>query len=196
MYFSKTREVISPSRGTDIAAGIDFFIPVDFGSRTLLPNESVRIPSGIHCSVPKGFMLLALNKSGVAVNKNLIVGAQVVDEDYQGEIHLHVINVGMQSTTIRANEKLVQFILIPVNYAKPVEIEIEKLYSETTARGTGGFGSTDIIREGSIVSSTKESQYDFTGLPVITVDGTDALVKIPSINESRWIPFDQLIKLN
>lgn len=56
--------------------------------------------------------------------------------------------------------------------------------------------SQNSIKEGDIVQSTDISNYDFKGLPVITVDGYDALIKLPVINENRWIPFDQLIKMN
>lgn len=52
------------------------------------------------------------------------------------------------------------------------------------------------IKEGDIVKSTDDSNYDFKGLPVITVDGYEALIKLPVINETRWIPFNQLIKMN
>ena len=86
--------------------------------------------------------LIAFNKSGVALKKNLFVGACVVDEDYQGEIHLHVVNVGTQSITIEGGEKLVQLVLLPVFYDTIEELKQEEWFSTTTERGAGGFGST------------------------------------------------------
>ena len=38
--------------------------------------------------------------------------------------------------------KVAQFILIPVSYAMPEEVDLDDLYTEATARGEGGFGST------------------------------------------------------
>lgn len=144
--FSKVRDVKSPSRGTSKSAGIDFFIPNYWNEGNALymqPNSSVLIPSGIHVNVPEGYALIAFNKSGVATKKSLYVGACVVDEDYQGEVHIHVTNVGKESVTIEPGDKIVQFILIPVLYSNPVEVSYEDLYQSETERGVGGFGSTD-----------------------------------------------------
>lgn len=144
MKFLKIRPVKSPNRGTPQSAGIDFFIPEDFPQTTLYPGKSVLIPSGIKLNVPSGHAFIANNKSGVATKKNLIVGACVVDEDYQGEIHIHLINVGSSTIEIAPGDKIIQFLLLPVVY-EPVEIveTLEELYEgEITERGEGGFGST------------------------------------------------------
>ena len=85
---------------------------------------------------------IAFNKSGIAVKKNLHVGACVVDEDYQGELHLNLTNTGNQPQIIERGDKITQFVLLPVNYATPVEVEPKNLYTKKSKRGDGGFGST------------------------------------------------------
>ena len=162
MKFSKIRDVKSPSRGTPQSAGVDFYIPNDFNEGkpyVIPPGGRTLIPSGIKVSLPPGHALIAFNKSGVASKTGLIVGACVVDEDYQGEIHLNMINTNQPfetihdgyfvkdsgAATINPGEKLTQFILVPVNYVIPEETNIEELYTNTTERGTGGFGSTGKI---------------------------------------------------
>jgi dUTP pyrophosphatase len=140
LRIKRVRDVKLPSRGTEVSAGLDFFVPNDFTPKILFHGESVNIPSGIKVEIPHDFMLCAFNKSGVAVNKLLVVGACVVDEDYQGEVHLHVINNGLHPVSIQPGDKLVQFILIPVWYVR-VE-EVESIHEQSTARGAGGFGST------------------------------------------------------
>lgn len=142
MKFTKVRDVKSPSRGTALSAGIDFFVPNDFIEMTLLPNQRTLIPSGIKVSLPDGYALIAFNKSGVASKTGMIVGACVVDEDYQGEIHLNMINTSDVGQLICPGDKLTQFILVPVNYAEPQEVNADDLYREVTERGEGGFGST------------------------------------------------------
>ena len=142
MKFSKVRDVKSPSRGTALSAGIDFFVPNDFIEMTVLPNQRTLIPSGIKVSLPDGYALIAFNKSGVASKTGMIVGACVVDEDYQGEIHLNMMNTSDIGQLIRPGDKLTQFILVPVNYAEPQEVIMDNLYREVTERGEGGFGST------------------------------------------------------
>ena len=144
MRIAKVRNVKTPTRGTTGSAGIDFYVPEDFSPHQSIidPGESCFIPSGIKANVPADFALIAMNKSGVALKKSLMVGACVVDSDYQGEIHLHLVNVGTTSTKINPGDKLVQFLLVPVSHCDVEEVYEEDLYSTTTERGSGGFGST------------------------------------------------------
>jgi dUTP pyrophosphatase len=142
MKISKIRDVKTPTRGTARSAGIDFFVPNDYPEVTLLPGKSVLIPTGIKADIPTGYMLTAFNKSGVATKQSLIKGAEVCDEDYQGEIHIHLINIGTDPQVITPGQKLIQFVLVPVFYDTIEEVPFEELYSVETERGVGGFGST------------------------------------------------------
>lgn len=142
MKIYKTKDVKTPARGTGRSAGIDFYIPEGFGSYIVPPGGDVLIASGIKARVPEGYALIAMNKSGIAL-KGLQVGACVVDEDYQGEIHLHVRNISRGLITIQEGEKLVQMLLVPVFYDSVELVGSEQeLFPETTERGEGGFGST------------------------------------------------------
>jgi dUTP pyrophosphatase len=142
MKIQKLRLVKTPNRGTESSAGIDFYVPEDFETTVLRSGESILIPSGIRVQVPRGYALVAFNKSGVAVKQGLSVGACVVDEDYEGEVHLHMINTSDKDQTIVTGQKLVQFVLIPVAY---FDIEqVEDIQSRNTQRGSGGFGSTGL----------------------------------------------------
>jgi len=165
MRFYKSRNVLAPKRAHSKDAGIDFFIPEftkefkkDFKEKnsssyinnygknehiSIPANGRVLIPSGLHVSLPHEYALIAFNKSGVATKKGLDILASVVDETYQGEIHLSLSNTTDTPVQLLPNEKVVQFILIHMNYLNPIEIEtLEKLYPEKTKRGVGGFGST------------------------------------------------------
>jgi dUTP pyrophosphatase len=142
MKLQKLRNVKTPNRGTSSSAGIDFYVPEDFETVSLKPGESVLIPSGIKMQLPRGYALIAFNKSGVAVKQGLSVGACVVDEDYEGEIHLHMINTSDKDQIIATGQKLVQFVLVPVAYFDLEEVE--DLQPRNTERGAGGFGSTGL----------------------------------------------------
>ena len=145
LRFVKVRPVKDPARGTELSAGIDFFIPNNFEAKRVYNNESILIPSGIKVKVPAGHVLIAFNKSGIASKKCLLVGACVVDEDYQGEIHINLMNVGTESQVLSPGDKIVQFVLLPVNYAGLEEAtSLEDLYPTTTERGEGAFGSTGL----------------------------------------------------
>jgi dUTP pyrophosphatase len=146
MKFIKIRDVKSPSRGTDKSAGIDFYVPNDQETIVLKSNESVLFPTGIKMNIPQDHVLIAFNKSGVATKRDLTVGASVVDEDYQGEIHIHLTNVGNETQVIKAGEKIIQFLLMPIVYEGLQEVmtEDELWEGEVTERGEGGFGSTGV----------------------------------------------------
>ena len=144
MKILKVRDVKTPVRGTDKSAGIDFFVPNDFpGNHFLVPGQDVKIKSGIYAKVPKGYALIVMNKSGQAVRKGLQVGACVIDEDYQGEIEIHVRNIGLDLCEIEPGEKLVQMLLVPVSY-QGIQIvnDVDKLFPKPSERNKGGFGST------------------------------------------------------
>ena len=164
MRIFKIRDVKTPTRGTSNSAGIDLYVPNEFfikkgeelhkaptydkdtQSVKLRPGESILIPSGIKADVPKDRALIAFNKSGVAVKKGLIAGACVIDEDYTGEIHIDLKNIGEGPAWITAGEKIIQLLCVPVDYVdiELCESEKECFGSSLTSseRGEGGFGST------------------------------------------------------
>jgi dUTP pyrophosphatase len=142
MLIKKIREVKTPARGTNKSAGLDFFVPDDYEKSKVWPGKAILIPSGIKAQVPEGYALIAFNKSGVATKEGLVVGACVVDEDYEGEIHLHMINVGDKVVDIVPGQKLTQFILIQINYSD-VQV-VQEFPTRHSERGSRGFGSTGI----------------------------------------------------
>ncbi len=143
MKYSKVREVKTPNRGTSDSAGIDFYIPV--GEDVFIkPQEKALIPSGIKMDIPNGTMFQVMNKSGVAVKKGLIVGACVVDSDYQGEIMFNVWNVSKNAVALESGTKIVQMVLVPILFPTLDEVNEDDLFTNDSERGVGGFGSTGL----------------------------------------------------
>ena len=142
MRISKIRDVKTPTRANNTDAGIDFFVPEDIQMKRITPGESCLIPSGVKVNVPEGFALVAFNKSGVAVKKSLHVGACVVDNGYQGEVHINLTNVGEYEQVINPGDKIVQFVLLPLGPHHVNLVPENELYPAESARGAGGFGST------------------------------------------------------
>jgi dUTP pyrophosphatase len=142
LNFCKTRRVKSPEKGHDTDAGIDFFVPYDFEEIDLYFGEDVLIPSGVKMEIPSGYAIVQFNKSGIATKEQLVVGACVIDEGYQGEIHLHVINLGESITKIFPGMKIMQGLLLPVPTIRIIEKDEADLFRKASARGVGGFGST------------------------------------------------------
>lgn len=144
MKVFRTKDVKLPSRAHENDAGLDFYIPNDFNQVSLRPNKSITIPSGIKANVPKGYALIAFNKSGIAIKKNLLVGACVIDEGYQGEIHIDLKNVGQDNQILRPGDKIIQLLCLPVNYIPIEEVssELELFEGIVTERAEGKMGST------------------------------------------------------
>lgn len=146
MKFLKVRDVKTPERGTPSSAGIDFFIPNDSPEIRLRPGMTAWIPSGLKAKIPAGYAFIAFNKSGIAKKKKLLVGACVVDEDYQGEMHIDLKNIGKETQVLKPGDKITQFLLVPVKYSEIEIVEtLEELYGGiVTDRGEGRTGSTGI----------------------------------------------------
>ena len=144
LKFVKIRDVKSPTRAHPTDAGIDFFIPNDSEEQIVRPGESILIHGGLKVKVPEGYALIFFNKSGVAAKRNLVLGSCVVDQDYQGELIYNLHNIGIDPQRLHAGDKIVQGILLPINYASVHEVSSEEeLYNGiTTDRGGGGFGSS------------------------------------------------------
>lgn len=124
---------------------------------TLMPQHRILIPSGIHVNfteeesdlkdatnIHMGLSLNAANKSGIGSKKGLTYLACIVDSDYEGEIHINLVNTGTYPVQISEGEKIIQFLLQPVFYSSIDEVAFEDLYiNSTSQRGIGGFGSTN-----------------------------------------------------
>ena len=165
--FIKTRNVKSPERGTPKSAGIDFFVPeltheylYDVLSANyenpniddnylrdsfirLQPGHWISLPSGICVELPEGYALLACNKSGNSVRFGVDKLAELIDEDYQGEIHLVIHNNSSRVVEIKGNAKLLQFIPIKMHYPILTEVtDWANIFQQKTERGENGFGHT------------------------------------------------------
>lgn len=132
-----TKDVKAPTRGTTGSAGWDFYVPNTEKEIILAPGQQALIPSGVRVDLPTNLHLIAHNRSSVA-KMGLTVGATVVDSDYTGEIHLHLINVGNQTIYISPGQKICQFV---PTWVPATELEFGEI-DKVTDRGDGGFGST------------------------------------------------------
>ena len=104
------------------------------------------IPSGIKVDIiDKNTYLDFENKSGIATKKELLIGAQVIDAIYQGEVHINVHNVSNKTQTIEFGQKLAQAIHKEYRDTQWEEITNEEYNNiDKSSRGDGGFGSTGL----------------------------------------------------
>ena len=133
-----------PVRANPSDAGLDLrWTPGEVSETaiTVLPGESVLVPTGCKFAIPHGYMMEIKNKSGIATKLRLLVGACVVDAGYTGEIYVNLQNIGKTNQRIAPGQKIAQAVVIPIVtpdiWETPHDPAIRR-----TARGSGGFGST------------------------------------------------------
>jgi dUTP pyrophosphatase len=124
----------APTRKHLTDAGLDFYI---LDTVSIHPHTSYTAHTGITVEIPEGYFMLMKPKG----KADFLVGAGVVDEGYQGEILVKIVNISDQYCTIYAGEAIVQGVLIPTIY--PIPVEYKEIHSEKTDRGaTGGIMSS------------------------------------------------------
>lgn len=134
-------QVKNPQFSTDGSVGLDIFLPSEF---VIEPGKNKIIPTGLYFNIPKGYYFEVKNRSSIAAKKNLVVGACIVDSDYQGEVFIDLHNIGTNVESLKSGEKFAQLILHKQNeFELEEEIEFKNLFTEITERGSGGFGSTN-----------------------------------------------------
>ena len=161
----------TPTKATDNAAGFDLRAILNAakyvgtcqnGDSVVINRERnfigietyqfIRIPPGVRLMIPTGirmqagetrglmvFFMLCL-RSSIGTKRGLIMphGVGIIDSDYTGEIMLVLYNTTNQPARIQHGERIGQ--IIPIIHPN---IEFIKGDIKETARGDGGFGSTN-----------------------------------------------------
>ena len=108
----------------------------------ILPHGSINIPAGIHLKLPENILLKAENKSGIGAKRRLSFLASVIDPDYEGEVHLNLINESDLGVSINAGEKIIQMLPMfkPCNTEIKLFKTLKSLFGKSKSnRGAGRF---------------------------------------------------------
>ena len=127
---------ICPFRAHPTDAGLDLFAPVNIEQQIILPFHSVKIDTGVHAELPKGYVGLVMTRSGM--NGNDLHCEGVIDDNYRGAIGVRLYNGGCDYYTVDPGDKIAQLIIVPcwLGSCEPCTELTE------TDRGNNGFGST------------------------------------------------------
>ncbi|WP_298351831.1 dUTP diphosphatase [Rhodoblastus sp.] len=131
-----------PSYQSGGAAGLDLVAALAPGAREILrPGERRLVPTGMVMEIPPGFEAQVRPRSGLALKHGVTVlnTPGTIDSDYRGEVGVILINLGAEPFEIGRGDRIAQLVLAPTIQARLIVVED---LSET-ARGAGGFGSTD-----------------------------------------------------
>jgi dUTP pyrophosphatase len=128
-----------PSYATPGASGCDLRAAVAL-PLTLAPGQRVLVPTGIAIAVPEGYEGQVRMRSGLALQKGLILpnAPGTIDSDYRGEIRVIVANISAEPVSIERGDRIAQLIIAPVERATLTKVDT----LPNSGRGSGGFGST------------------------------------------------------
>jgi dUTP pyrophosphatase len=126
------------SVGLDLQAAINHVL-------VLAPRDRAAIPTGIALALPSGYEGQVRPRSGLARKHGIgMVNAPgTIDEDFRGEIHAVLINLGDELYEFHPGDRIAQLVIVPVPRVVLEEVSsLEDLGQ--TVRGASGFGSTGI----------------------------------------------------
>lgn len=130
-----------PSYETAGAAGMDLRAAV-VDTVTLKPGQRALIPTGLSMQLPPNHEAQVRPRSGLAVKHGITVlnAPGTIDEDYRGEVHVPLINLGEDVLDISRGMRIAQLVVAPVTR---VAVEEVGALGESE-RGDAGFGSTGV----------------------------------------------------
>lgn len=152
-----------PKRADDESAGYDIYAAE---TAILEPQQKALIATDLAVNIPKGYVGLLTSRSGVSSNTHLVVETGKIDAGYQGHMKINIKNdydddgaetiflrdiknekifeeernlYKLGSYQISKGDRLAQLVVVPI---WTPELETVKEFSNETARGEKGFGSS------------------------------------------------------
>lgn len=118
--------------GFDIKSSVDVEIP---------PKGRAAVSTGLHVSIPEGFVGLCKARSGTSFTYGIEVGAGVIDSDYRGEVKVNLYNNGDTTYKVNKGDRIAQLVICCIYMDTAKEVDTVAELGETE-RGFKGFGSS------------------------------------------------------
>ncbi len=109
---------------------------------SIKPLERVLIKTGLFLEMEIGMECQVRPRSGLALKQGLTVlnTPGTVDADYRGELGVILINLSNKEVFIENGERIAQLVFAKIDSVDWTEVQS----TESTDRGSGGFGSTGL----------------------------------------------------
>ena len=130
-----------PEAMTAGAAGIDLSACLEEPT-SIEPGRRALIPTGMALSLPGGYEGQIRPRSGLALKHGVTVlnAPGTIDSDYRGEVKVLLVNFGDRAFDVKHGDRIAQLVVAKVEQV--VLVQVDDL--DSTARSSGGFGSTGI----------------------------------------------------
>jgi dUTP pyrophosphatase len=105
----------------------------------LKPGVPRAVATGLSIELPAGYEAQVRPRSGLSLKYAISVANSpgTIDPAYRGEIKVILINLGIETYTVHAGDRIAQMVV-----ARYEAIEWEESELTDTTRGAGGFGSS------------------------------------------------------
>ena len=105
-----------------------------------IENSAITVVrTGIHIQIPRGFVGLIWDRSGMAINNNIHRVAGIIDSGFTGEIMVGLTNFGDRDYQVEVGDKIAQLLIQEV----PLHVSWETVEElDLSERGEKGFGSS------------------------------------------------------
>lgn len=141
VYVNLPNDHLVPVRAHPGDAGLDLY---SNSSRQLIePLERVKIDTGVSVNIPYGYVGEVCSRSGLALNKGLVVlnSPGIIDHGYVGEVSVILANLSNEAVYVDYMDRIAQLLIKKVELP---ELKVQYKPFKATERGDGGFGSTGV----------------------------------------------------
>jgi dUTP pyrophosphatase len=135
LWWKGKGKLLSPARPGD--AGYDI---CSYEDVLLIPGDMQLLKTEVYMEIPKGYVGIIKEKSGLACSQNLGAGAGVIDSGYRGEVIVLLRNMGDKYVKIVKGQKIAQILFFKSEH---FELNHSNELGESE-RGEKGFGSTGV----------------------------------------------------
>lgn len=129
------QDAVVPKRKYSKDAGLDLYAYLDdMDEYVVHPGDITTFRTGVTVEIPKGYFGWVANKS----SKDWLIGGGIIDETYQGEILVKVINVTDDILHFYHGDALGQLLIIPCITPEVELVDIKDIHKDKTDRGGDG----------------------------------------------------------
>ncbi|MFA6338508.1 MAG: dUTP diphosphatase [Candidatus Paceibacterota bacterium] len=129
------KSAILPNYANHDDAGLDLYSNENV---TLKPGERFSVATGVAIEIPKGYVGLIWDKSGLSHNFGLKTLGGVVDAGFRGEVKVGIVNLSKKVYKFEKGHKVAQMVI-----QKKESVKVKEVTSlADSQRGKKGFGSS------------------------------------------------------